>query len=200
MEDGILSYFSTNYGANALSPLLRLAQAMEIKQQLPEPRSIAHIFEHLDYDGQYQEKRLDDADMFCWRIPENEVARWQESYDSKSLLEMRITLDLDKSCCTLEYNPNCPWYHTMGSFSIDLDAGLENVRRLMEHGEKHGITDFGRLLAIYHNSTGLAEKLDSARGFMEFSQYVDSPEAEEQRRQYREMVDRQTGDDEMEER
>ena len=204
MEDSALSHFSTHYGANALSPLLRLAEAKAIQQQLSEPRTIAHIFEHLDYDGAYQEKRLDDADMFFWRIPPQEVAGWQESYASKSLLEMQITLDLDKNCCTLEYNPNCPWYQTMGSFSIDLDAGLENVKKLLEHGERHGITDFGRLLAIYHNSTGLAEKLESARGFQELSEYVDSPEAEEQRRRYRELIDRQAEPDgeneEMEER
>lgn len=50
-EDGKENYFYAHYGANSLSPLLRLWQAMEIRKQLPENQSLAHIFEHLDYDG-----------------------------------------------------------------------------------------------------------------------------------------------------
>ena len=93
------------------------------------------------------------------------------------------------------------WYRTMGSYSIDLDKGLENVRRLLEYGEKHGITDFNELLAVYNNSTGLAEKLEDARGSMQLSEYLDSPQAEEQRCRYREMLEQEepeNGQEEME--
>lgn len=79
----------------------------------------------------------------------------------------------------------------MGSYSIDLDKGMENVRRLLEYGEKHGITDFNELLAVYNNSTGLAEKLEDARGSMQLSEYLDSPQAEEQCCRYREMLEQE---------
>lgn len=79
----------------------------------------------------------------------------------------------------------------MGSYSIDIDKGVENVKRLLEYGEKHGITEFNELLAVYHNSTGLAEKLEDARAGMWLSEYLESPQAEEQRRRYREMLERE---------
>ena len=90
----------------------------------------------------------------------------------------------------------------MGSFSIDLDTGLENVCKLLEYAEKKGISDFGGLLTIYQRSTGLEDKLEYARGYMRFEEYLDSPQAKEDRRRYRELVDRQAQPDEeeMEER
>ena len=53
-EQGESYYFTAHHGANALSPLLRLTQAKQLQEQLPQSQSIAHIFEHLDYDGKYQ--------------------------------------------------------------------------------------------------------------------------------------------------
>lgn len=200
-EDGKETYFYTHHGVNSLSPLLRLWQIMEIQKQLPEYQSLAHIFEHLDYDGGYQEERLPDGEMFFAGIEQGEVQAYKNTYARGSQLEMWITLDVDENQCILDYNPNCPWYHTMGSYSIDLDKGVENVRRLLKYGEKNRITDFNELLAIYHHSTGLAEKLEDARGSMRLSEYLDSPQAEEQRRRYREMLAREepeSGQEEME--
>lgn len=190
-EGGTKAYFYAHNGANALSPLLRLAQALEIRGKLPGGQSVAHIFEHLDYDGKYQPERLGDADMFFGCIPPKEVGAYRDNFDLKGSLEMWVTLDLDRNLCTLEYNPNCPCYRTMGTFSIDLDVGLENVRQLLEYGEEHGIADFGRLLAIYHNSTGLGEHLEAARGSMRIQELLDSPWAKEVRQRYRTMVGRQ---------
>lgn len=198
-EDGKETYFYTHHGANSLSPLLRLWQTMEIQKQLPEYQSLAHIFEHLDYDGGYQEERLPDGEMFFAGIEQGEVQAYKDTYARGSQLEMWITLDVEENQCILEYNPNCPWYRTMGSYSIDLDKGLENVRRLLEYGEEQGITDFNRLLAVYHNSTGLGEKLEDARGNMRLSEYLDSPQAEEQRRRYREMLEREEPESRQEE-
>ena len=200
-EDRKETYFYAHYGANSLSPLLRLWQAVEIQKQLPEYQSLAHIFEHLDYDGGYQEERLPDGDMFFAGIEPGEVGAYEGAYAKGRQLEMWITLDVEENQCILEYNPNCPWYRTMGSYSIDLDKGLENVRRLLEYGEKHGITEFNELLAVYHNSTGLSEKLEDARTSMRLSEYLESPQAEEQRRRYREMLEREepeSGQEEME--
>ena len=200
-ENGKETHFYAHYGANSLSPLLRLWQAMEIQKQLPGKQSLAHIFEHLDYDGGYQEERLPDGEMFFARIEPGEVGAYEDTYAKGRHLEMWITLDVEENQCILEYNPNCPWYHTMGSYSIDLDKGLENVRRLLEYGEEQGITDFNSLLAVYHNSTGLGEKLEDARGNMRLSEYLDSPQAEEQRRRYREMLEQEepeNGEEEME--
>ncbi len=200
-ENGKETHFYAHYGANSLSPLLRLWQAMEIQKQLPGKQSLAHIFEHLDYDGGYQEERLPDGEMFFARIEPGEVGAYEDTYAKGRHLEMWITLDVEENQCILEYNPNCPWYHTMGSYSIDLDKGLENVRRLLEYGEEQGITDFNSLLAVYHNSTGLGEKLEDARASMQLSEYLESPQAEEQRRRYREMLEREdveSGQEEME--
>lgn len=200
-EEGKETHFYAHYGANSLSPLLRLWQAMEIQKQLQEKQSLAHIFEHLDYDGGYQEERLPDGDMFFAGIETGEVGAYENAYAKGSQLEMWITLDVEENQCILEYNPNCPWYHTMGSYSIDIDKGLENVRQLFKYGEKHGITDFNELLAVYQNSTGLAEKLEDARASMRLSEYLDSPQAEEQRHRYREMLEQEepeSGQEEME--
>jgi hypothetical protein len=198
IENGEWTYFYSHMGANALSPLLRLTQAKELQIKLSEFHSLAHIFEHLDYKGQYQNPRLMDADMFCERTEPISIPEYEQSYAQRGELEMKITLDLDENDCLLEYNPNCPWYRTMGSFSINLDAGVENVRRLLAHAEEHSIIDFGRLLTIYHRSTGLEEKLESARGYMRLEEYLDSPQVEEDRGRYREIVDRQAELDEEE--
>jgi len=201
-ENGENHFFSAYYGANALSPLLRLSQARAVQETLPEHPPIVHVFEHLDYDGNYRNPRLDDADMFCKRIPPNEMPQYNKDYAERSSFQMRMLFDLDQNSFMMEYNPNCPWYRTMGSFSIDLDAGIENVRKLLEHAEKRGISDFGALLTIYQRSTGLEDKLEYARGYMRFEEYLDSPQAEEDRRRYRELVvhQAQPDEEEMEER
>lgn len=183
VEKGENNYFYTHMGANALSPLLRLAQAKELQKSLPK-QSITHIYKHLDYDGQYQNPRLADADMFCERIEPTDVSGCQKRYAEHGDLEMRITLDLDHNECLLEYNPNCPWYRTMGAFSIPIDVGLQNVEKLLAHAEKKEIDGFGNLLALYHRSTGLEDKLESARGYMRFEEHLSSPQAQEDRERY----------------
>ena len=57
IENGGRTVFTSHNGANALSPLLRLAQAKEIQAGLAEPQTIAHIFTHLGDDGQYHNLR-----------------------------------------------------------------------------------------------------------------------------------------------
>ena len=201
-EQGESYYFTAHHGANALSPLLRLTQAKQLQEQLTQPQSIAHIFEHLDYDGKYQPERLQDSDMFFQAISLPEMKVCLSDFQNRSNFEMRFIIDLDRNDFQMTYNPNCPWYRTMGSFTIDLDVGIDNVKKLLAHAEERNIKDFGRLLTIYENSTGLADKLESARGYMRFEEYLDSPQAEEDRRRYRELIDRQAEPDEeeMEER
>ncbi|HWP51553.1 MAG TPA: hypothetical protein VN626_07635 [Clostridia bacterium] len=202
-EKGETSFFYTHYGANALSPLLMMLQAQQLQKMLSESQPVGHVFEHLDYEGRYH--WLARADMFCEKIPFAEVAEYNNAYETHGEIEMRMTFDLDRNSFLMEYNPNCPWYRTMGSFSIDLDVGLDNVQKLLDHAEERGITDFGRLLAIYHRSTGLEDKLESARGYMHFEEYLDSPQAQEDRERYWRMfghqkeLDEETAE-EMEER
>ena len=201
-EQGENYYFTAHHGANALSPLLRLTQAKQLQEQLPQSQSIAHIFEHLDYDGKYQPERLQDSDMFFQAISLPEMKVCLSDFQNRSNFEMRFIIDLDRNDFQMTYNPNCPWCRTMGSFTIDLDVGIDNVKKLLAHAEERNIKDFGRLLTIYENSTGLADKLESARGYMRFEEYLNSPQAEEDRRRYRELIDRQAEPDEeeMEER
>ena len=183
-ESGENNLFSVYHGANALSPLLRMFQVKKLQETLIQPESVSHIFEHLDYGGTYQNPRLDDADMFCKHISSAEMPKYNKAYAEHSEFEMRMVFDLDQNCFMMEYNPNCPWYRTMGSFSIDLDVGLDNVQKLLAHAEERGIHDFGRLLTIYQRSTGLEDKLESARGYMRFEEYLDSPQAQEDREHY----------------
>jgi hypothetical protein len=203
-ENGENNYFSAHYGANALSPLLRMLQAQELQKTFSSPQPMHRVFEHLDYAGQYQNPRLDDADMFCQRIAPTEISKYNKSYAERSELEMRMVFDLDQNCFMMEYNPNCPWYRTMGSFSIDLDVGLDNVLKLLAHAEERGIEDFGRMLTIYQRSTGLEEKLESARGDMRLTEYLNSPQAQQDRERYRRLLDQEAFDEEaaeeMEER
>ena len=204
-EGGENNFFSVYHGANALSPLLRMFQAQQFQETFSQPQSISHIFEHLDYEGVYQNPRLEDSDMFCARIPLAEMPEYNKAYAQRSEFQMRMVFDLDQNDFMMEYNPNCPWYRTMGSFSINLDVGLENVQKLLAHAEQRGITDFGRLLTIYHRSTGLEDKLESARGYMRFEEYLESPQAQEDRERYRRLLDHQEEldeetDEEMEER
>lgn len=192
IENGESHIFTAHNGANALSPLLRLAQAKEIQSNLKALQPVAHIFSHLGDDGKYHDPRLSDEDMFCDLVEQEQRRSLQERYERHSDYEMHITLDLDHDNCNLSYNPNCPWYRTMDSLSITLTDGLANVKKLLEHGEERGITDFYKLLAIYDRSTGLEELLESARGDMRLTEYLDSPEAAEQRQQYRDLVEQQT--------
>lgn len=200
-EKGKTMGFSVYQGANALSPLLRLYQAKEIQKSLPEPNSITHIFGHLDYGGNYRNPRLADEDMFAAYLSPDELRTYNAAYKKGSLIEMRMLFELDKNVFEMEYNPNCPWYRTMGVYSIDLDAGLNNVQKLLTHAEECGISDFGRLLTIYNNSTGLAEKLDAARDSMRVEEYLNSPQAQEDRERYWRLFGRQEDldNEEMEE-
>lgn len=196
IENGENNYFYSHMGANALSPLLRLAQAKELQSGFPEPQTIAHIFEHLDYDGQYQPQRLDDADMFCERIDPISISDYQKSYNKNGELEMRITLDLDHNDCMLEYNPNCPWYRIMGSLSIPIDVGLNNMQKLLAHAEKKGIDSFGKLLTVYNHNTGLDELMEKSRGHMRFEEQLNSPQAQEDRERYWRMYGKPSEQDE----
>lgn len=77
IENGENNYFYAHMGANALSPHLWLAQAKELQGALPE-QTIVHIYEHLDYDRQYQNPRLADTDMFCERLDPIAISEYQK--------------------------------------------------------------------------------------------------------------------------
>ena len=60
------------------------------------------------------------------------------------------------------------------------------------------------MLTIYQRSTGLEEKLESARGDMRLTEYLNSPQAQQDRERYRRLLDQEAFDEEaaeeMEER
>lgn len=170
VEQNSNAYFYAYWGANALSPLIRLQQAREIQAQIPDKQSLAHIFEHLDYNGRYVNPRANDPDMFCKRIPKEAIRDYIKGFEEKSELEMRITLDPDNNNCLLEYNRQC--YRGLGSFSIPLDTGLENVKKLLKATEEKGIDDFYRLLDIYHRATGLYTALEASKAQMDFEEHA----------------------------
>lgn len=184
-EDGESTIFYAHYGANALSPLLRFLQAKEIQTQLPERQSISHIFEHLDYSGQYMNPWHDNIhDMFCERIEDYAVSNYIRDFANNSGLEMRITLDVDSNNCLLEYNRNCPWYTGMDNYSIPLDVGVQNVEKLLKLADKQKIEDFEQLLSIYHKGTGLDKVLENARGNERLDAYLKSGEGKADRERF----------------
>lgn len=206
IERGETHAFLADWGANALSPLFRLFQAKEIQQRQGRlSDTIAHIFEHLDYEGEYRPVRLKDADMFCRPLDKREFVEYEQLFSKKSGLEMRITLDLDHDNCLMEYNRNCPWYQTMDSLSIPVSTGIENVKKLMMYADEKEIYDFYRLIAIYHQGTGIEAMLEKSRGDMRLAEYLNSPQAQEDRERYRQLLNLQEEldgetDEEMEER
>jgi len=197
--------FLAEWGANALSPLFRLLQAKVIQQQENFPETITSIFAHLDYEGQYRHFRLRDADMFCSPLTHEEAIGCEQAFSQESGLEMRITLDLEHDHCLLEYNRNCPWYQSMDSLSIPISIGIENVRKLMAYADEKEIYDFNRLIAIYQQGTGIEALLEKSHGDMRLMEYLNSPQAQEDRERYRRLFDHQEAfdeeaDEEMEER
>ena len=187
-EDGKSNSFFAFWGANALSPLLRLLQAKEIQKQLPERQSIAHIFEHLDYGGVYVSPRHDNpADMFCDPIADVDLSGRRTVFGHSSEIEMLVRLDLDGNNCLLEYNRNCPWYASMNNYSIPLDVGLRNVKKLLSIAEENGIDEFGQLLYVYNKATGLDKALESARASGRLDEYLNSDEARADRERFIEL-------------
>jgi len=185
-ENGKNSSFFAYWGANALSPLLRLLQAKEIQEQLHERQSISHIFEHLDYEGVYVNPRHDNpADMFCDPIADVGISDSHNVFCNTSDIEMLVRLDLDSNICLLEYNRSYPWYAHMDSHSIPIDVGLGNVEKLLQAAERSGIDSFGQLLMIYNKATGLDEALENARAGQRLDEYLNSEEAEADREYYR---------------
>lgn len=181
-EDGKNNSFFAFWGANALSPLLRLLQAKEIQEQLPERQSIAHIFEYLDYGGVYVNPRHDNpADMFCDPIADVDISGRHNVFGNSSEIEMLVRLDLDGNNCLMEYNRGCPWYAAMDSHSIPIDVGLRNVEKLLSIAEENGIDEFGQLLYIYNKATGLDKALENARGSGRLDEYLQSDEAKADR-------------------
>lgn len=187
-ENGENNSFYVHYGANALSPLLRLLQAQELQGQLPEKQSIAHIFERLDYGGVYVNPRHDNpADMFCDPIADVDISGRRNVFGNSSEIEMLVRLDLDGNNCLMEYNRNCPWYAAMDSHSIPIDVGLRNVEKLLSIAEENGIDEFGQLLYIYNKATGLGKALEKARASERLDEYLNSDEAKADREQFTAM-------------
>lgn len=186
------AYFYTHWGGNALSPLLKLQQAKEIQAQMADKQSLTHIFEHLDYNGCYVNPRVNGSDMFCERIPKAEIKDYNKTFENHRRLEMRITLDLDNASCLLEYNKYC--YRGMGSYSILLDTGLDNVTKLLKAAGEKGIEDFYKLLDIYHRATGLYTALQASKEQADFEDYATS----EARNEAYEQLNRNTDENDFE--
>ncbi len=161
-EKGEASYFYAHHGANALSPLMKVAQANAIQQTMSD-KSISHILEHLDYNGEYASPSTDSADLFFDKLDILEANDMMKDFSSGSHIEMHITLDLDSNDCVLDYNKNCPWYAAMDTHAIPIDVGLNNVTKLVDYAEQNNVSSFGELLQIYHRATGLETELDYSR-------------------------------------
>lgn len=180
MEHGKTEHYYSQWGANALSPMLRLQQSREISEQIGEP--INHILAHLGRDGSYQNPRLENADMFCDPIVFDETEPREGSG-----IEMFITLDLDNEKYLLDYNESFPPYISMGKYEIPIEVGMKTLRATLDHAENNGIDSFAELVNLYHQATGLDKALERSRGDYEVQKLLDSPEAEQMREKYAEI-------------
>jgi len=75
----------------------------------------------------------------------------------------------------------------MNNYSIPLDVGLRNVKKLLSIAEEKGIDEFGQLLYIYNKATGLDKALESARASGRLDEYLNSDEAWADRERFIEL-------------
>lgn len=175
------------YGANALSPLLRLAQAQEIAEQMTDAPGIGHIFAHLTYDGKYTFPRLPEEDMFCTPIPADKLAEYNRMFRRTMEIDMRITLDIPQNKNLLEFNYNAPSFRLMDNYAIPIDVGLDNVAGLCKAAGEQGINDFDHLCSLYYRATGLEAALAGARANHEVEQLYTSEARAEAAARLREL-------------
>lgn len=183
VEEGKSEHFYAHNGANALSPVMRLQQAMEIQAEIPN--TISHIFQHLSRAGEYQNPPLDSADMFCYSVPFDP----NESRVGKGI-EMYITINLDEKKYVLDFNEHYPMYISMGSYEIPLEVGLDSLNKVFDYANQEGIQDFYEVLKLYNDGTGISNAMEHSKQNQKEQDFLDSPEAENMRNKLKSMMSR----------
>lgn len=153
IEQGRDQWFHAQWGANELSPLMRLQQAYELQSQIPEHPSIINIFEHLTRFGEYREPLAPQEDLFCTPIIDFLVDEYQKSYETTNEIEMRVTLDLDNDACRIEYNRKA--LPLLEDHTLSINEGLKNVKLLFASAEEKGLYGFGDVYDLYLKVVGL---------------------------------------------
>lgn len=185
IENGEPEHFYSPWGANALSPVLRLRQAQEIQEEIKKP--LTHILAHLTYDGEYQNPVKNSDNLFLSAIAFDPSEPRKESG-----IEMYITLDLDQKMYTLDFNREYPPYMSMDKYQIPIEVGMKGLDKLLEYGEKNNKNSFGELLEIYNQMTGLSKAFAKSRADENFINLLNSPESEEMRAKYNRILEEES--------
>lgn len=177
VERGRESWFHAQWGANSLSPLLRLQQAYELQAQIPEHPGIADIFEHLTMDGEYREPLPPQEELFCTPVIDFLLPQYLETYRNTQEIEMKVRLDLDNNLCRMEFHPSLG---LMEEYAVPIDEGLNNVKLLFASAEQKGLYGFTEIYSLYLKATGLEEAYNRAKEVREAAHPI--PEAREANR------------------
>lgn len=160
VENGRENWFHAQWGANSLSPLLRLQQAYELREKIPEHPSIAEIFEHLTMDGEYREPLPPQEELFCTPVIDFLLPHYEETYRNTKEIEMKVRLDLDNNLCRMEFHPSLL---LMEEYTVPIDEGLNNVKLLFASAEQKGLYGFNEIYSLYLKATGLDEAYKQAK-------------------------------------
>lgn len=159
VERGRESWFHAQWGANSLSPLLRLQQAYELQAQIPEHPAIAEIFEHLTTDGEYREPLPPQEELFCTPVIDFLLPQYEKTYRDTQEIEMKVRLDLDNNLCRMEFHP----FLLMEEYAVPIDEGLNNVKLLFASAEQKGLYGYTDIYNLYLKATGLDEAYNRAK-------------------------------------
>ena len=72
--------------------------------------------------------------------------------------------------------------------------------RSLTYADTHGIESFSELYPVYSKAVGIDAEMERARADERFDDYLNSPQAEEQRQKLRSMMNNQNEMEELEER
>ena len=165
IEQGREQWFHAQWGANELSPLMRLQQAYELQAQIPEHPGITNIFEHLTRYGEYKDPPAPPEELFCTPIIDFLVDEYQKNYEADKEIEMRVTLDLDNNTCRIEYNRKV--FPLLEDHTLPIDEGLKNVKLLFASAEEKGLFGFSEVYDLYLKVTGLDEAYRRNRAYQD---------------------------------
>lgn len=164
IEEGKVTNLYASHGANTLTPMLRLKQAYEIRENSNKP--VTDILKGLDYEGVYRENR-DVEEEFVFRSWEQDPEQCRIGHG----IQMFITLDLDKQLYHLDFNKNYPLYISMGKFSdIPIEKGMKIMELAMLEGEKVGKTSFFDVLFRQNEINKFNQALEASKADYELQQ------------------------------
>lgn len=158
IENGETTHLYSHWGANSLTPMVRLQEALNI--QMENNKSITDIFAHLSSEGSYlDDKKAVDSIFQKLELTESDFEELKK--EPNSLTEMFVTLDIDNQEYTQSYNRNYAPYAYMerANFRSTFEVGLKNMQTIMDYSEKLEFSDFWDAVNYLDEKTGVGKFL-----------------------------------------